>query len=125
MNVKGIVDTLQAAIEEYGLLETLQSVLGDRVNVRLMFKERNYEEPIGMLDVSIRSINGLNRAEAKNIGDVIDLINNNEIGNVRNLGRKSIMEIKGALLCYAYEHMSEKEKRAFLHDILRRNGMIC
>ena len=122
-DMKAVVDILQEAIENHGLLETMYDVFGGRVNVNLVFKEKYYEEDICMLGLSSRSINGLKRGGAEIIGDVIDLVKNGSLMDIRNLGKKSAMEIKGALLNYAYEHMTENEKRKFLHDVLRRNGM--
>ncbi len=114
--------TLLLAAEEYGLLETLLGMFGNSLDVRIILKEKSYAEKLEALDLSVRSLNGLKRGGAVTVGDVMDLIGGGSLAYVRNLGKKSIMEIKGALLAYAYEQMTEKEKENFLKDLLRRNG---
>lgn len=53
--------------------------------------DKSWEEIIP--DLSVRSFNCLRRANIYTVGEIINLIENGEILNVRNLGRKSVNEL--------------------------------
>ena len=55
------------------------------------------EDPIGQLDLTVRSFNALTRAGIRTVGEVLQLIESNGLQTLRGLGRKSISQIKDEL----------------------------
>ena len=69
----------------------------------------------------MRSYNALRRANVSTLGDLIEIINEGRLKNIRNLGTKSYNEIKTRLLVYGFEQLSEKEKAAFFNYLVENN----
>ena len=80
----------------------------------IAFPVYHLDVPIEDLNLGTRASNGLKRAGIFNADELLD----KDISKMRNLGAKSIKEIKNALLNYSYEHMTEKQKDAFWKEIL-------
>lgn len=55
------------------------------------------EDPIEQLNLTNRSFNALTRAGIRTVGEVLQLVESNRLQTLRNLGRKSILEIKHKL----------------------------
>ena len=55
------------------------------------------EDPIERLDLTVRSFNALTRADIRTVGEVLQLIESDDLQALRNLGRKSISQIKDEL----------------------------
>ncbi len=55
------------------------------------------EDPIERLDLTVRSFNALTRADIRTVGEVLQLIESDDLQTLRNLGRKSISQIKNEL----------------------------
>lgn len=70
--------------------------------------------PIEELNLSQRASNGLKRAQIM----TIDAILEKDLNAVRNLGVKSVREIKNAVLNYSYDRMSDNQKAEFWNTIL-------
>ena len=122
MNENAIVEELYDAIENHGLMETLCTVFGIGCQIELGFTQKLCDMEVKELDnISVRSYNALMRAGCKTIGQAIMAINENKLPAVRNLGVKSIAEIRRLILEYGYSQASERRKREFLHNILRMN----
>ena len=122
MNENAIVEELYEAVENYGLMETLCAVFGKGCQIELGFTQKLCDMEVKELDnISVRSYNALMRAGCKTIGQAIMAINENKLPAVRNLGVKSIAEIRRLILEYGYSQASERRKREFLHNILRMN----
>lgn len=71
--------------EEIGDLISRKGIIPDT--------EKNPEMNLEQMDLSVRSYNCLYRHGCKTLQDVVDLAENRELMNVRNLGRKSAEEI--------------------------------
>lgn len=69
------------------------------------------------LNLGARASNGLKRAQIKTVDDLLE-ISNADLRKMRNMGVKSVKEIKNAVLNYSYDHMSEKQKNEFWKEIL-------
>ena len=76
---------------------------------------------IDELDFSVRASNCLHRAGRTTIGDVIDVINNEELARYRNIGKKTVSEIKTKLLVYGYDKLNSMERKSFWYDFIERN----
>ena len=79
--------------------------------------------PIDSVDFSARAINGLKRAGIFTVGDIIDSISEQTLAGVKNLGQKTISEIKTKVLDLGYNDLTEREKKEFLLDVLERNTL--
>ena len=71
--------------------------------------------PIEELNLTTRAFNGLKRAQVMTIDAILDT----DLSKMRNLGAKSIREIKNAVLNYSYERMSNGQKASFWNEVLR------
>ena len=123
MKIISYVKNLCKAAEEYGIVYVL-SLFGENLKVSLPMSNRFWESSVDELNLSVRSRNGLMRASADTVGKVSELIMaEGGLGKVRNLGKKSICEIKTALLAASYEQLTETERLAFWQDFLLKNDV--
>ena len=123
MKIISYVKNLCKAAEEYGIAYVL-SLFGENLKVSLPMSNRFWESSVDELNLSVRSRNGLMRASADTVGKVSELIMaEGGLGKVRNLGKKSICEIKTALLAASYEQLTETERLAFWQDFLLKNDV--
>ena len=118
---KEVVEKLCESCEEIGLVETLHTIFGNNIKVSIPFSKVSTDTPIDELDFSVRASNCLHRAGRVTIGDIIDVINNEELARYRNIGKKTVSEIKTKLLVYGYCKLSNIEKKSFWYDFLERN----
>ena len=80
------------------------------------------ETPLEDLELSVRSYNCLRRAGIRNVGDIVDSIDNRaDLLKIRNLGAKSADEIMTALMEYQYSLLSDEGKRRYLVRIAELN----
>ena len=120
-NRKEVVEMLCQSSEQIGLVETMHAVFGNNIKVSIPFSKMSTDTPIDELDFSVRASNCLHRAGRVTIGDIIDVINNEELARYRNIGKKTVSEIKTKLLVYGYFKLSNIEKKSFWFDFLERN----
>ncbi len=120
-NRKEVVEMLCQSSEQIGLVETMHTVFGNNIKVSIPFSKMSTDTPIDELDFSVRASNCLHRAGRVTIGDIIDVINNEELARYRNIGKKTVSEIKTKLLVYGYFKLSNIEKKSFWFDFLERN----
>ena len=112
---------LYESAENLGLLFVLEP-FGKNLNFKIPYAKTFCDKSIDELDLSVRSQNGLKRAGVHTIEDLINCImRESGLSSVRNLGRKSISEIKTTILVRGYEQLNDKEKLTFWHDFLESN----
>ena len=121
MKEKQFLEELQAKIEENGLMETLCAVFGKGCEIELGYTQKACDTEVADLDLSVRSYNALMRAGCKTVGQAIVAINENKLQGVRNLGVKSIAEIRRFILEYGYSQLSAGQRMAFLRRLLELN----
>lgn len=113
--------SLYECAEELGILYVL-SPYGQNIRVSIPLSKKLCESGIEDLNLSVRSTNGLMRANLRTIGDVVDTVmTESGLYTIRNLGRKSISEIKTSLLVRAYEELNDRDKYAFWCDFVTKN----
>ena len=122
MNENAIVEELYGAIEDHGLMETLCAVFGKGCKIELGFTQKLCDTEVKDLDLSVRSYNALMRAGCHTVGQAISAINENKLLSVRNLGIKSVAEIRRFILEYGYTQASERRKKEFLHNLVKLNA---
>ena len=121
MNENAIVEELYKTIQKRGLMNTLCDVFGKGCQMELGYTQQLCETNVSEIDLSVRSYNALMRANCKTIGDAITAINEGKLFAVRNLGVKSIAEIRRLILEYGYAKASERRKKEFLHRLVQFN----
>ena len=116
------VNALIQSSEEIGLVPTLNAVFGKTVKVKIPFTKRACEASIDDIEFSPRANNSMKRGSVFTIGEIIDIINGEDgLKRIRNLGTKTENEIKTRLLVYAYERLTDNEKKIFFYDVLTEN----
>lgn len=122
MNENAIVEELYDTIENHGLMETICEVFGKGCQIELGFTQKLCDTEVKDLEgISVRSYNALMRAGCKTVGEAITAINESSLLKVRNLGVKSVGEIRRLILEYGYAQASERRKKEFLHNLVRLN----
>ena len=116
-----VVNELLRSVNENGLIITLYGVFGKCVKVSIPFSRKACEMSIDDIDFSPRANNSLKRAGVFTIGEIIDLIADDGLLRIRNLGKKTQNEIKTRILNFGYERLSEVERKYFFYEFLKRN----
>ena len=117
-----IAAELKKSADEIGLV-TVLSQFAPNIHVKIPMTQSLWDTPVEEIPFSVRSRNGIMRTGARTIGDVSQMIMSERgLDSVRNLGRKSISEIKTAILQLAYNKLSEREKDEFWLYVVENNG---
>ena len=124
MNKDAIVSEIYDAVSNHGLAQTLYALFGNSVSIKMAYSKKCCETIIEALSFSVRSYNALKRNGMNTVGSVIDALGDNKLLEIRNLGKKSFIEIQVKILEYGYSNLSEMEKKAFILDTVQRNGAI-
>ena len=123
MNENAIIEELYEAVENHGLMNTICAVFGKGARVELGYTQKLCDMEVKDLEgLSVRSYNALMRANCKTIGEAITAINEDKLFAVRNLGVKSIAEIRALILEYGYSQLSDRRKKEFLHNLIWLNS---
>ena len=123
MNENAIVEELYEAVENHGLMNTICAVFGKGAQVELGYTQKLCDTEVKDLEgLSVRSYNALMRAGCKTVGEAITAINEDKLFSVRNLGVKSIAEIRRLILEYGYSQASDRAKKEFLRNLVRLNA---
>ena len=121
MNKYEIAEVLHKSTIENGLVPTLDEVFGKNIRVRVPFYHNGCTTDIDELDFSVRSSNAMKRAGLMTVGQVIDALLDGRMKNVRNLGRKSYVEIQTKILQFGYDNLPENEKKRFFVELVEDN----
>ena len=123
MNRTSYVNDLCVATEKLGLISVL-SMFGNGLHFRIPMTQALWDTTIDELNLTVRSRNGLMRAGTDTIGKVAELIMNDDgLSKVRNLGRKSIAEIKTAILAEGYNQLDHTARLVFWQDFIDSNNI--
>lgn len=118
------VNELLKSANENGLIETLCSVFGKSIKVAIPFSSTACDTSIDDVDFSPRAEHSLKRAGVFTVRGVIDLIADDSLLCIRNLGKKTQNEIKTRILVFGYSMMTEREKKIFLADVVDKNYIL-
>jgi DNA-directed RNA polymerase alpha subunit len=121
MNKYEIAETLQKSTNENGLVPTLSEIFGKNIKVRLPFYQKGCATDIDDLDFSVRSSNSMKRAGIMTVGQAVDALLDGRMKTIRNLGRKSYIEIQTKIMQFGYDNLPENEKKRFFIDLVERN----
>ena len=116
------VMTLFESAEKIGLIPTL-APFGNDIKISIPLSQKFCDKSIDDMDLSVRASNGLKRSGAMTVRELTDTIMSEKgLDTVRNLGKKSISEIKTKLLFLAYNELNDKEKQAFWNEFIELNS---
>jgi DNA-directed RNA polymerase alpha subunit len=121
MKKEEIVNELLKSANKNGIIPTLYGVFGKCIKVSVPFSQKACDTSIDELDFSVRASNSLKRANIFTIGQAIDMIADDGLLRIRNLGKKTQNEIKTRILVFGYERLTENEKKRFFYDVMERN----
>ena len=121
MNENAIVEELYEAIDNHGLMNTICAVFGKGAQIELGFTQKLCDTEIKELDITVRAYNGLMRAGCQTIGQLIEKINEGSLLKVRQLGVKSVAELRAFIVEYGYSQLSDRRKKEFIHNLVRLN----
>ena len=96
---------------------------GKRFRFPVYLGEEFMETPLDNLELSVRSYNCLWRAGIRNVGNIVNRIDNrNDLLHIRNLGIRSADEIMTALMEYQFSLLSDEGKKKYLARIDELNA---
>ena len=96
---------------------------GKRVRFPVYLGEEFLETPLDNLELSVRSYNCLWRAGIRNVGNIVNRIDNRtDLLQIRNLGIRSADEIMTALMEYQFSLLSDEGKKKYLARIDELNA---
>ena len=122
MKKEEIVRLLMHCTQKFGLVYALGQVFGNNIHVNVGFTKLACDSSIDELLLSVRSNNALRRSNISTLGELIAKLNEGDLKTIRNLGAKSISEIKTKILVYGFDQLSDKDKTAFLYDLVENNA---
>lgn len=103
-------------------INSLLPFLGGNLKVSLSFTPAVLELSISELCLGVRSENGLRRANIHTLQDLKKRLETPDgLSSIRNLGRKSVSEIKTKLLLFCYATLPEEERLRFWIYIAENN----
>ena len=117
VNVTERAITLRDRADKIGVLETLRK-LGAH-NAIVPYSNRLAELSIDEMNLTVRSSNGLKRANIHTFGTLKETLSDeNGLLNIRNIGQKSIKEIKQLFFEECYARLLPYEKAHYWQEIL-------
>ena len=103
--------------EKDGVLQTLRNL--GFYEAPIPYSDRLAKLSIDELNLTVRSSNGLKRANAHTFGKLQELLKTeNGLLNVRNLGQKSVREIKQVFYEECYSRLLPYEKAQYWQEVL-------
>ena len=123
MNHHELLSILVQSEKNIGLVATLDQFYGVNIKVKIGYSRKVCETGIDEMQLSVRSWNALRRAGVSTIGEVIDLIMQDGLVKIRNLGKKSMSEIKTKILVEGFNDLSEAGKVMFFEYLMEHNQL--
>lgn len=121
MNKTTLASKLYASTEQTDLISVLKQY-GNGLRFWIPISQAFWDTNIDCLNLAVRSRNGLMRAKATTIGETAELImSEGGLESTRNLGRKSVAEIKTAVLVEAYNQLGPKGRLSFWEHFVENN----
>ena len=106
-----------------GITATLYLFYGTNIRMKIAYSRKICETSIDEMQLSVRAWNALKRAGINNIGELIDVIQGDGLMKIRNLGRKSMVEIKTKILETGFRDLTETEKIRCFEYVIDNNTL--
>lgn len=114
-------EKLKQFADDYGVIGVL-SAFTPNVRIRIPMSKRVCETLVSDLALATRATNGMLRNDIETVGDIVEIMmTNSGLESIRNLGKKSVSEIKTTVLSFAYENLSDNDKLSFWQYVLSAN----
>lgn len=111
--------------EKYcGITATLYLFYGTNIRMKIAYSRKTCETSIDEMQLSVRAWNALKRAGINTIGELIDVIQDDGLMKIRNLGRKSMIEIKTKILETGFRDLRDNEKVRFFEYVIENNTTV-
>ena len=88
-------------INQHGLVDTIAKYFGTKVSMEIGFQSKDLDRTIEEIGFSVRSQNAMMRAGYRTLKDVVEAIRDDKFSQLKNLGKKSINEIKTKVIAFA------------------------
>ena len=123
VNVTERAVTLRDQADKTGILETLKK-LGIHEAI-VPYSPRLAELGIDEMNLTVRSSNGLKRANIHSLGQLKDRLEiENGLINIRNIGQKSLKEIKQLFFEECYQRLLSYEKAQYWQEVLDKHKLL-
>lgn len=116
-----MADTLSEAIASGGFAPVVRGVFGRNVRIRMPMSEAFLNAPIGVLALSTRPDNAIRRCKFNTVGEVVSAIENGRLGAVKNIGKKSLDEIKTVILVGAFAELTREQQLDVCRSLFELN----
>lgn len=114
---------LRTTADRYGIAAALER-LGHDIKVEIPLGRDFLNLPVDELNLTVRARNGLMRAKLDTVGKLADAIMLEPgLECIRNLGKKSIAEIKTVLLTEAYARLGDSRREEFWKKVKELNAV--
>ena len=124
VNVTERAVSLRDQADKAGIMETLKK-LGVHEAI-VPYSIRLADLSIDEMNLTVRSSNGLKRANIHNFGQLKDRLEiENGLINSRNIGQKSLKEIKQLFFEECYQQLSAYEKAYYWQEVLDNHRPTC
>lgn len=111
--------------EKYcGITATLYLFYGTNIRMKIAYSRKTCDTSIDDMQLSVRAWNALKRAGVNTIGELIDVIQEDGLMKIRNLGKKSMTEIKTRILETGFRDLTETEKLKYFEYVIDNNTFI-
>ena len=123
VNVTERAVTLRDQADKTGILETLKK-LGIHEAI-VPYSPRLAELGIDEMNLTVRSSNGLKRANIHSLGQLKERLEiENGLINIRNIGQKSLKEIKQLFFEECYQRLLSYEKAQYWQEVLDKHKLL-
>ena len=123
VNVTDRAIALREQADKIGILETLRK-LGIHEAI-VPYSSRLAGLSIDEMNLTVRSSNGLKRANIHTFSQLYDRMEiENNLTNIRNIGQKSLKEIKQLFFEECYTRLLQYEKAQYWQEILDNYGLM-
>ncbi len=119
-----LAKVLMESADQIGVIPTLVTLFGRRVNMIVPYNNKTYEISIDSLDFSARAMNAMKRSGIFTLGEVIDAVASGALLQIRNLGKKTENEIKTKIMAFSYEQLTLAEKQQFFLTVIEKNEVV-
>ena len=120
-NITDRAIALREQADRHGILMTIRKL--DLREVIVPYSSRLAELSIDEMNLTVRSRNGLRRANIHTFGDLKARLGTEEgLTHIRNIGQKSIKEIKGVFFTECYDRLLPYERAAYWQELLDHPG---
>ena len=123
LNVTDRALSLRYLADKVGILATLHQMgINDAI---VPYSNRLADLSIDEMNLTVRSSNGLKRANIHTLGNLRKVLEiENGLQSIRNIGQKSIKEIKQIFFEECYSRMQPYEKASYWQEVINANSTL-